>query len=291
MSPPSTVFSVPRYALKHVFESGIYSDRQRAAEGAGNVRGKKASRGVGRSQSAISRFFSIGNKSPPPTVVARKATIFTQDELANSIFYLQSGKVKLSVVNENGKEAIIALLGADHFIGEGCLAGQQRRIATATAMTGCQIVSFEKSAFCHLLDNNHEFSAMFMSHVLKENARLEDELINHFFNSTEKRLARLLLLLASTGKEGLSGSIDAKISQESLAGMIGTTRPRVSQFMNKFRRLGLIEYGGHLKVHASLLNVVLETEKPTARPPAIITDLKRSGFRCGDTVEGEQRNA
>jgi CRP-like cAMP-binding protein len=176
------------------------------------------------------------------------------------VFYIQKGQVKITVVSEQGKEAIVAVLGPDEFCGEGCLTGQPRRMATATAMTECEIMRLEKAAIIRVLHEEPAFSEMFVSHLLARTIRVEADLVDQLFNSSEKRLARALLLLANFGREGRPEPIVAKISQETLAEMIGTTRARVSFFMNKFRKLGLIDYNGHLEIHSSLLNVVLHDE-------------------------------
>ena len=171
---------------------------------------------------------------------------------------MQKGKVKVTVVSDQGKEAVVAILGADEFCGEGCLAGQPRRIATVTAMTECTIMRLQKTSIIRVLHDEPGFSEIFISHLLARTIRVEEDLVDQLFNSSEKRLARLLLLLANFGKEGRPEPIIAKISQETLAEMIGTTRSRVSFFMNKFRRLGFVDYNGSgLEVHSSLLNVVL----------------------------------
>jgi CRP-like cAMP-binding protein len=186
--------------------------------------------------------------------------IFSQGDLADAVFYIQKGQVKITVVSDQGKEAIVAVLGPDEFCGEGCLTGQPRRMATATAMTACDIMRLEKSAIIRVLHEEPAFSEMFVSHLLARTIRVEADLVDQLFNSSEKRLARALLLLANFGKEGRPEPIVAKISQETLAEMIGTTRSRVSFFMNKFRELGLIDYNGHIEVHSSLLNVVLHDQ-------------------------------
>jgi CRP/FNR family transcriptional regulator, cyclic AMP receptor protein len=184
--------------------------------------------------------------------------VFSQGDLADAVFYIQKGKVKVTVVSDRGKEAVVALLGADEFCGEGCLAGQPRRMATATAMTDCTIMRLQKASIIRVLHDEPGFSEIFISHLLARTIRVEEDLVDQLFNSSEKRLARLLLLLANFGKEGRPEPIIAKISQETLAEMIGTTRSRVSFFMNKFRRLGFVDYNGSgLEVHSSLLNVVL----------------------------------
>ena len=186
--------------------------------------------------------------------------IFSQGNAADSIFYISNGKVKLSVLSEQGKEAVVAILGPGDFFGEGCLAGQPLRMATAATMTECSITRVDKAAMIRVLHDAPEFSGKFMSHLLTRNIRVEADLVDQLFNSSEKRLARMLLILANFGMEGKPEPVIAKVSQEMLAEMIGTTRPRVSFFMNKFRRLGLIDYNGHLEVHSSLLNVVLHDD-------------------------------
>ncbi len=183
--------------------------------------------------------------------------VFSQGDVAEAVFYIQKGKVKVSVVSEQGKEAVIALLAKEDFFGEGCLAGQTRRMATVAAMTDCVIVRLEKAAIVRVIHAEPAFSELFIAHLLGRAIRIEADLVDQLFNSSEKRLARLLLLLANFGKEGMPEPAIAKISQETLAEMIGTTRARVSFFMNKFRKLGFIEYNGHIEVHSSLLNVVL----------------------------------
>src|SRR5215211_4034558 len=184
--------------------------------------------------------------------------VFSQGDPADAVFYVQRGKVKVTVVSEQGKEAVVAILGTDEFFGEGCLAGQARRIATIATMTESVIVRLEKAAIVRVIHEEPAFSEMFIAHLLGRTIRVEADLVDQLFNSSEKRLARLLLLLANFGKEARPEPIIAKISQETLAEMIGTTRSRVSFFMNKFRRLGFVDYnGGGLEVHSSLLNVVL----------------------------------
>jgi len=183
--------------------------------------------------------------------------VFSQGDIADAVFYLQKGKLKLSVVSEQGKEAVVAILGPGSFFGEGCLNGHSVRIATTTAMDECLITRIAKTVMIATMHNEPNFSELFMAYLLERNGRIEEDLIDQLFNSSEKRLARLLLLLANFGKEGRPEPIVGKISQETLAEMIGTTRARVSFFMNKFRKLGFIEYNGKLEVHNSLLNVVL----------------------------------
>jgi CRP/FNR family transcriptional regulator, cyclic AMP receptor protein len=192
--------------------------------------------------------------------------VFSQGDLAEAVFYIQKGKVKVTVVSDQGKEAVVALLGAAEFCGEGCLAGQPRRMATVTAMTDCTIMRLDKTRIIRVLHDEPGFSEVFISHLLARTIRVQEDLVDQLFNSSEKRLARLLLLLANFGKEGRPEPIIAKISQETLAEMIGTTRSRVSFFMNKFRRVGFVDYNGSgLEVHSSLLNVVLHDEPTLCR--------------------------
>ena len=190
--------------------------------------------------------------------------VYTQGELADSVFYIQSGKVRKTIVSEQGKEAVVALLGTGDFFGEGCLTGEPLRLATVSAMTECVIVRIAKADIIRVIHEEPAFAELFIAHLLSRNSRVEEDLVDQLFNSSEKRLARVLLLLANFGKEGRPEPILAKISQETLAEMIGTTRSRVSHFMNKFRELGLIDYNGHIEVHSALLNVVLH-EKPAIR--------------------------
>ena len=187
-------------------------------------------------------------------------TVFAQSSSADAVFYIQKGKVKITVVSEQGKEAVVAILGPDEFCGEGCLTGQPLRLATATAMTDCEIMRLEKAIMIRVLHEEPAFSEFFVAHLLARTIRVEADLVDQLFNSSEKRLARALLLLANFGKEGQPEPIIAKVSQETLAEMVGTTRSRVSYFMNKFRKLGLIDYNGRIEIHSSLLNVVLHEE-------------------------------
>ena len=187
----------------------------------------------------------------------KKQTIFAQGDAADAVFYIQTGKVKLTVVSNNGKEAIIGILSEGCFFGEGCLAGQSQRMASATAMTDVAVLRIDKIAMMRVLRLKHEFSDMFVAYLLTRTIRYEEDLVDQLFNSSEKRLARILLLLAHFGKDGKPKVAIPKISQETLAEMVGTTRSRVSFFMNRFRKLGLIRYNGELEVHSSLLNIVL----------------------------------
>jgi CRP/FNR family cyclic AMP-dependent transcriptional regulator len=180
----------------------------------------------------------------------KKQVVFSQGDAADSVFYIQKGKVKLTVISEQGKEAVVAIQGPHEFCGEGCLTGQPRRMATAAAMTECEIMRLEKGAIVRALHDEPAFSEMFVAHLLSRTIRVEEDLVDQLFNSSEKRLARALLLLANFGKEGRPEPVIANVSQETLAEMIGTTRSRVSFFMNKFRRLGFIDYNGTLEFTA-----------------------------------------
>jgi CRP/FNR family cyclic AMP-dependent transcriptional regulator len=186
--------------------------------------------------------------------------VFSQGDLADSVFYIHDGRVKVVVLSEQGKEAVVAILGPNQFCGEGSLAGQPRRMATAIALTECDIMRLEKEAIIHILHHEPAFAEMFVSHLLARTIRIEADLVDQLFNSSEKRLARALLLLANFGKEGKPQPILVHVNQEMLAEMIGTTRSRVNHFMNKFRQLGFIEYNGSLQVHSSLLSVVLHDQ-------------------------------
>jgi CRP/FNR family transcriptional regulator, cyclic AMP receptor protein len=185
-------------------------------------------------------------------------TIFSQGDAADAVFYVQKGRVKLTVISKRGKEATIALLGAGKFLGEECIAAiQPQRLATATAITPATVLRIERKEMVRVLHEEKLFSEVFVSYLLARNARIQEDLVDHLFNSSEKRLARALLLLAQFGKDGTPETVIPKMSQETLAEMIGTTRSRVSFFMNRFRKLGFIEYNGTLSVHSSLLNVIL----------------------------------
>ncbi len=190
--------------------------------------------------------------------VPKEQAIFSQGDAADAVFYIQKGKVKLTVVSKAGKEATIGILSAGSFFGEGALAGQILRMGSAAALTDCELLRVDKKAMIDALHREHSFSDLFMAYLLERNIRYEEDLVDQLFNSSEKRLARILLLLARFGKEGVPETVVPKISQETLAGMVGTTRSRVSFFMNRFRKLGFIHYnGGGLQVHSSLLNIVL----------------------------------
>jgi CRP/FNR family transcriptional regulator, cyclic AMP receptor protein len=191
----------------------------------------------------------------------KNQNVFVQGDVADTIFYLQNGKLKLTVMSEHGKEAVVAILEPGQFFGEGCLNGHPLRLATTTAMEDCLVTAITKKAMLAVLHDEPAFSEMFMSYLLSRNSRIEEDLIDQLFNSSERRLARLLLLLANFGKEGAPLPINPNISQETLAEMIGTTRSRVSFFLNKFRKMGLISYNGKIEVHTSLLTTVLN-DKP-----------------------------
>jgi len=192
--------------------------------------------------------------------------IFTQGDIADSVFYIRKGKIKLAVISPEGKEAVVGILGADEFAGEGCLIGQTKRLATATTMTGCEGTRLKKEKILSIMHDQPEFALMFVSHILARSARIQEDLIDQLFNSTEKRLARVLLLMANFGEEGRPEPILAKIGQETLAEMIGTTRSRVSVFMNKFRKAGFIDYNDRIEVHSSLLSVVLAEHPRSVEP-------------------------
>ncbi|MFZ2069684.1 MAG: Crp/Fnr family transcriptional regulator [Xanthobacteraceae bacterium] len=212
-------------------------------------------------------FFDAAAKGRTILKHHKREIIFTQGDDADAVFYIKRGKIKVTVVSKQGKEAVVAILGVDEFVGEGCLIGQPKRLATASAMSDCVTMRVDKTEIQRLLRQEPAFSQMFVSHILARTARVEEDLVDQLFNSTEKRLARLLLLLANFGKEGKPEPLMAKITQETLAEMIGTTRSRVSHFMNKFREAGFIDYNGHLEVHSSLLSVVLAEQPRTVRTP------------------------
>jgi CRP/FNR family cyclic AMP-dependent transcriptional regulator len=203
------------------------------------------------------RFLAKVAKGKTISKYRRDQIVFSQGQVADAVFYIQQGKVKLTVVSEQGKEAVVAILGPGQFFGEGCLNGHPLRIATTRAMDECVITRLAKATMIATIHSEPDFSELFMSYLLTRNSRIEEDLVDQLFNSSEKRLARLLLLLANFGKEGKPEPIVGKFSQDLLAEMIGTTRSRVSFFMNKFRKMGFIEYNGKLEVHNSLLNVIL----------------------------------
>jgi CRP/FNR family transcriptional regulator, cyclic AMP receptor protein len=204
-------------------------------------------------------FLSVINGGRKIETFSKKQTIFAQGDSSDAVFYIKEGKVKLTVVSERGKEATIGVLDEGAFFGEGCLTGQRLRLSSATAMTDCTVMKIEKKSMIEVLHREHEFSDLFVAYLLGRNIRYEEDLVDQLFNSSEKRLARILLLLAHFGKEGKQETLIPKMSQETLAEMIGTTRSRVSFFMNRFRKLGFINYegGSGLQVHSSLLNIVL----------------------------------
>jgi CRP-like cAMP-binding protein len=206
-------------------------------------------------------LFSAVNGAATALTFRKDQVLFAQGDPADSVFYVQEGKVKVAVLSEQGKEAVVAILGTGDFCGEGCLGGQGVRMASVVAMTDGVAARMEKAAVIRLMHDNQEFSELFIAHLLARNIRVEADLVDQLFNSSEKRLARLLLILANFGKEGKPEPIIPPINQETLAEMIGTTRSRVSFFMNKFRQLGFIDYNGHVKVHSSLLSVVLHEEQ------------------------------
>jgi CRP/FNR family transcriptional regulator, cyclic AMP receptor protein len=206
-------------------------------------------------------FLSKVNGGRSTSDYRKNQIIYRQGDEADSVFYVQTGKAKVTVLSEQGKEAVVAVVGAGDFFGEGCLAGQVLRLATVATLVESSITRITKAEIVGVIHKEPAFAELFISHLLARNSRVEEDLVDQLFNSSEKRLARTLLLLANFGKEGEPEPVLAKISQETLAEMIGTTRPRVSFFMNKFRRLGLIKYNGRIEVHRSLLNVVLN-EKP-----------------------------
>jgi CRP/FNR family transcriptional regulator, cyclic AMP receptor protein len=187
----------------------------------------------------------------------KKQTVFAQGDATDAVFYIQTGKIKLTVISNNGKEATIGILGQGDFFGEGCLAGQPFRKGSASAITSCDILRVDKRAMMQALHREHKLSDMFVAYLLARNIRYEEDLVDQLFNSSEKRLARILLLLAHFGKERVPQRIIPEISQTTLAEMVGTTRPRINFFMNRFRKLGFIHYDGGLRVHSSLLSVVL----------------------------------
>jgi CRP/FNR family cyclic AMP-dependent transcriptional regulator len=202
-------------------------------------------------------FLATVNHGRTVTSYAREAVIFRQSSPADAVFYIQRGKVKIIVASKQGKEAVIGILGPGDFFGEGCLIGQPLRLATAKAMAESEIMRVGKTEMMRVLHDEPTFGELFIAHLLTRNSRVEEDLIDQLFNSSEKRLARTLLLLAHFGKDGGPQKITTPISQETLAEIIGTTRPRVSLFMNKFRKLGFISYNGHIEVHQSLLSVIL----------------------------------
>jgi CRP-like cAMP-binding protein len=207
-------------------------------------------------------IFSDANGGATAIKFRKDQVLFAQGEPADSVFYIQDGSIKIAVLSEQGKEAVVALMAAGDFCGEGCLAGQTVRMASVVAMTDGAATRIGKASIVRMIHDNPEFSELFTKHLLARNIRVEADLVDQLFNSSEKRLARLLLLLANFGKDERPEAVIPPVSQEMLAEMIGATRSRVSHFMNKFRQLGFIEYNGSLKVHSSLLNMVLHEGQP-----------------------------
>jgi CRP/FNR family cyclic AMP-dependent transcriptional regulator len=220
--------------------------------------GSPTKSGTNRRDFDPKKFLATIGEGRKVVAVAKKQSVFSQGDAADAVFYIQQGKVKLTVVSNGGKEATLGILSAGDFFGEGSLAGQAVRMGSATAMTDCEMLRVDTKAMMLALHREHTFSDLFVAYLLARNIRYEEDLVDQLFNSSEKRLARLLLLLAHFGKEGVPETVIPKISQETLAEMIGTTRSRVSFFMNRFRKLGFLNYGeSGMQVHRSLLNVVL----------------------------------
>jgi CRP/FNR family transcriptional regulator, cyclic AMP receptor protein len=212
-------------------------------------------------------FLAIVGEGKTILEFSKDQVVFAQGDAADTVFYIQTGRVKVVVISEQGKEAVVGIFGPGQFFGEGCMNGHSVRIATTTAMEDCLITAITKAAMLAVLHDQPKFSELFMAYLLTRNSRIEEDLIDQLFNSSEKRLARLLLLLANFGKEGSPQPISPNISQETLAEMIGTTRSRVSFFMNKFRKLGFISYNGKIEVNSSLLNAVLYDKPEIKREP------------------------
>ncbi len=218
---------------------------------------------MSKSKAPIEPLVDLGTSLPKlrqagaQSIYQKNHIVFSQGDPADAIFYVQKGKIKLAVVSKEGREAVIAILGPGDFFGEGCLAGQLVRMATAATLCDCAILRLDRADVIRALLDDPAFAELFLRHLLTRNIRFEEDLVDQLFNSTEKRLARVLLLLANFGKEGKPAPVVPNISQETLAEIVGTTRPRVNFFMNKFRKLGFIQYNGVLEVHSSLLNVVL----------------------------------
>jgi CRP/FNR family cyclic AMP-dependent transcriptional regulator len=213
----------------------------------------------------VTKFLATIGKGRKIVHVKKKHKVYTQGAACDAIFYIQKGRIKLTVLSKVGKEATIAILSPTDFFGEGCLAGQRLRMGSATAMTDCELMRVDNDAMQSALHREHRLSDMFVAYLLGRNIRYEEDLVDQLFNSSEKRLARILLLLARFGKEGKPEKVIPKMSQESLAEMVGTTRSRVSFFMNRFRKLGFIHYNGGLEIHSSLLNVVLHDPSHVTR--------------------------
>jgi CRP-like cAMP-binding protein len=217
------------------------------------------------------KFLETAGRGRTISTYPKKEIIFAQGDEADAVFYIRKGKVKVTVASAQGKEVVVAILGVDEFLGEGCMIGRPNRLATARAMTECVVMRVEKSEITKLIRDEPAFSSMFITHILARSARVEEDLVDQLFNSTEKRLARVLLLLANFGKDARPEPILAEIKQDTLAEMVGTTRARVNHFMNKFRDLGFIDYNGRLEVHSSLLSVMLRDETPHIKSTSAVT--------------------
>jgi CRP-like cAMP-binding protein len=233
----------------------------------------RAARKVLKSKRAFdpTKFLQTSGHGRSISNYPKKEIIFAQGDEADAVFYIRKGKVKVTVASAQGKEAVVAILGVDEFLGEGCMIGQPNRLATARAMTDCILMRMEKSEITKIVRQQPTFSSMFITHILARSARIEEDLVDQLFNSTEKRLARVLLLLANFGKDTRPEPILAEIKQDTLAEMVGTTRARVNHFMNKFRDLGFIDYNGRLEVHSSLLSVMLRDEAPYIKSTSAAT--------------------
>jgi CRP-like cAMP-binding protein len=238
-----------------------HSDAARIKRGTLSVKAER------RHPFVLESFLSRAGGGRTKAKYEKDEIVFCQGDPADAVFYIIDGKCKVTVVSEKGKEAVVALQEKGDFFGEGCLTGQPRRLATVTAITMSEMMRFDKATMVRALHDEPKFSELFMSHLLTRNVRVEADLVDQLFNSSEKRLARLLLLMANFGKEGRPEPVIAKVSQETLAEMIGTTRSRVSFFMNKFRKLGFINYNGRLEVHSSLLNMVLHETPGITKVP------------------------
>lgn len=225
----------------------------------------------------VQKFLTVGIEGRTITNYKRNKVIFRQEDAADAVYYLQSGKAKISVTSEHGKEAVVALLKRGDFFGEGCLSGHKLRLATATTMTECRITRIGKNDFVSVLQREADLAELFISFLLARNSQTEADLVDQLFNSSEKRLARALLVLANFGKDGESNAVLTKISQKTLAEMVGTTLPRVNFFMNKFRRLGLIDYDGSITVHRSLLDLVLH-ENPAIGGDRPVSQRRRNNI-------------
>jgi CRP/FNR family cyclic AMP-dependent transcriptional regulator len=211
-------------------------------------------------------FFDTVGRGRVISNFPKQEIIFAQGDEADAVFYIKKGKVEVSVTSAQGKEAVVAILGMDEFLGEGCMIGQPRRLATARAVTECVAMRVDRSEITKIVRDEPAFSQMFITHILAKNARVEEDLVDQLFNSTEKRLARVLLMLANFGKEGRPEPILAEVKQDKLAEMVGTSRARVNHVMNRFLDLGFIDYNGRLEIHSSLLSVMLKEESPAPKP-------------------------